>query len=86
MKVWYDSENEVAFLTKEIAIESAKTYLEKLTCGDIEVKKISNSQYVISGVRAKGIHIIERVYIFEIPVYETSKEFIETLCDDDMEF
>ena len=84
MKVWYDSENEVAFLTKEIAIESAKTYLKKLTCGNIEVKKISDSQYVISGVRTKGIHIIEDVYIFEIPVHETSKEFVKTLCD--MEF
>lgn len=76
--VWYDSENEVAFSSKELAIKGAKVYLEKqLTCNNIEVKEISSSQYTVSGVRTKGVHYNERIYIFEVPVCETVKDYIE---------
>lgn len=80
--VWYDSENEVAFSSKELAIKSAKVRLEKqFACSNIEVKEISSSQYTVSGVRTKGIHYNEHVYIFEVPVCETVKDYIELVKD-----
>jgi hypothetical protein len=76
--VWYDSENEVASSSKELAIKSAKVYLEKrLGCSHIETRKISDSQYVISGIREKVLRAVERVFIYEISVCETVKDYIE---------
>lgn len=84
-KIWYCDDGEVCFTSKEVAIESVKSYLEKvLTCGNIEVKKISNSEYCISGVRTKGIHFNEYIYIFEVPICENAKDFIKVQRDNDL--
>ena len=85
-KIWYCDEGEVCFTSKEVAIESIKTYFkEKLTCENIVVKQVSSSQYHISGVRSKGIHFIEHAYIFEIPICENAEDFIKVQCDADFD-
>lgn len=84
-KVWYSPEFEIAFESQETAINSAESYLkENIECKNITIEKISDDQYCISGVRSKGIHFIERIYVFEIPVYENAEKFKEDLKGIDL--